>query len=93
MIDTAGTLCAAAEALRGRGARRVVAYATHSVFSGPAIQRIDESELDQVVVTDTIPLHASAAESAKIEQISVAPLIAEAIRRIHHGDSVSSLFV
>ena len=93
MIDTAGTLCAAAEALRGRGARKIVAYATHAVFSGPAIERIADSQLDQVVVTDTIPLSEAGQACAKIEQVSVAPLIAEAIRRIHHGDSVSSLFV
>ncbi len=93
MIDTAGTLAAAAAALRERGARRIVSYATHPVFSGPAIQRINDSHIDQVVVTDTIPLSSEALESPKIEQVSVAPLIAEAIRRIHHGDSVSSLFV
>ncbi len=93
MIDTAGTLTAAAEALRDRGARRVWAYATHPVFSGPAVERIQQSAIDRVVVTNTIPLSPTARECAKITQVSVAPLIAEAIRRIHHGDSVSSLFV
>ena len=93
MVDTAGTLCAAAEAIRDRGAKRIFAYATHPVFSGPAIARIAESAIDRVVVANTIPLSEEARACAKIEQISVAPLIAEAIRRIHHGDSVSSLFV
>lgn len=93
MIDTAGTLSAAADALKSRGAKRICAYATHAVFSGPAVQRIRESEIDQVVVTNTIPLSEEAVACGKIDQVSVAPLIAEAIRRIHHGDSVSSLFV
>ncbi|MEO1335235.1 MAG: ribose-phosphate diphosphokinase, partial [Myxococcota bacterium] len=93
MVDTAGTLCAAAEAIRERGAKRIFAYATHPVFSGPAISRISESAIDKVVVSNTIPLSDAALGCEKIEQASVAPLIAEAIRRIHHGDSVSSLFV
>lgn len=93
MIDTAGTLCAAASALRERGARKIFAYASHAVFSGPAVERIADSVMDKVVITNTIPLSDAARACAKIEQISVAPLIAEAIRRIHHGDSVSSLFV
>ncbi len=93
MIDTAGTLCAAAAALRERGARRISAYATHAVFSGPAVDRLQDSAIDQVVVTNTIPLSEAAEACGKIESVSVAPLIAEAIRRIHHGDSVSSLFV
>jgi ribose-phosphate pyrophosphokinase len=93
MIDTGGTLVAAATALKERGARRIVAYASHAVFSGPAIERITASDIDQVVVTNTIPLSAAAIASGKIHAVSVAPLIAEAIRRIHHGDSVSSLFV
>ncbi len=93
MIDTAGTLCAAAEAIRERGAKRIFAYATHPVFSGPAISRIADSQIDRVVVTNTIPLSEAARACSKIEQASIAPLIAEAIRRIHHGDSVSSLFV
>ena len=93
MVDTAGTLCAAAEAIRQRGAKRIFAYATHPVFSGPAISRIEDSAIDRVVVTNTIPLSEAAQACPKIEQASVGPLIAEAIRRIHHGDSVSSLFV
>ena len=93
MIDTAGTLCAAAAALWERGARRISAYATHAVFSGPAVDRLQDSAIDQVVVTNTIPLSEAAEACGKIESVSVAPLIAEAIRRIHHGDSVSSLFV
>lgn len=93
MIDTAGTLTAAADAIKERGAKRIWAYGTHPVFSGPAVERIHGSALDKVVVTNTIPLSAQAKACPKIEQVSVAPLLAEAIRRIHHGDSVSSLFV
>ncbi|MEL6184026.1 MAG: ribose-phosphate pyrophosphokinase [Myxococcota bacterium] len=93
MIDTGGTLCAAADALRDRGAKKIYAYATHPVFSGPAIDRINASVIEKVVVTNTIPLSEQASASPKIEAVSVASLIAEAIRRIHHGDSVSSLFV
>ncbi|MGF1509992.1 MAG: ribose-phosphate pyrophosphokinase [Myxococcota bacterium] len=93
MIDTAGTLSAAAAALKERGAKKIFAYATHAVFSGPALERIEASHIDRVVVTDTINGRAAISESSKIVRISVASLIAEAIRRIHHGDSVSSLFV
>jgi ribose-phosphate pyrophosphokinase len=93
MIDTAGTLVAGANALKDRGARKIFAYATHAVFSGPALDRIEGSPLDKVVVTNTIPLSERGTTSKKIESVSIAPLIAEAIRRIHHGDSVSSLFV
>jgi len=93
MIDTAGTLTAAAAALKDRGAKRIYAYATHPVFSEPAIERINDSAIDKIIVTDTIPLRPNAVASPKIRQVSIAPLIAEAIRRIHHGDSVSSLFV
>lgn len=93
MIDTAGTLCAAADALRSRGAKRIFAYSTHAVFSGPAVERITSSAIDRVVVTNTIPLSVEAQACEKVETVSVAPLIGEAIRRIHHGDSVSSLFV
>jgi ribose-phosphate pyrophosphokinase len=93
MIDTAGTLTAAAKALKERGAQKIYAYASHAVFSGKAIDRIVESPIDRVVVTNTIPLSPHAKQCGKIAQISIAPLIAEAIRRIHHGDSVSSLFV
>jgi ribose-phosphate pyrophosphokinase len=93
MIDTAGTLVNAAKALRDRGARKIVAVATHAVFSGPAISRITESPLEKVIVTDSVPLREDAKASPKIRQVSVARLLAEAIRRIHASDSVSSLFV
>ncbi len=93
MIDTAGTLTAAAGAIKERGAKKIFAYATHPVFSGEAVRRIADSEIDKVIVTNTIPLSAEAQACEKIEPVSIAPLIAEAIRRIHHGDSVSSLFV
>ncbi|MBP9113333.1 MAG: ribose-phosphate pyrophosphokinase [Polyangiaceae bacterium] len=92
MIDTAGTLCGAAVALRDAGAKRIVACATHGILSGPAIQRINDSPLTEVVVTDTIPLSEEAKKSPKIRQISIAKLLAEAIKRIHSGDSISSLF-
>ncbi len=92
IIDTAGTLCNAAKALMAKGATKVVGVATHGVLSGPAIQRIIESPLDEVIVTDTIPLSEPAAASGKITQISIAKLLGEAIKRIHSSDSVSSLF-
>ena len=92
MIDTAGTLTEAANAVIGHGASRVYATATHGVLSGPAIQRIRDSKIERVVVTDTIPLSAEGGSCGKITQLSVAPLLAEAIHRIHHYDSVSSLF-
>lgn len=93
MIDTAGTLVNAAKALRERGARKIVAVATHAVFSGPAISRITESPLERVIVTDSVPLRDDGKACPKIRQVSVARLLAEAIRRIHASDSVSSLFV
>jgi ribose-phosphate pyrophosphokinase len=93
MIDTAGTLVNAAKALRERGARKIVAVATHAVFSGPAITRISESPLERVIVTDSVPLREDGKACPKIRQVSVARLLAEAIRRIHASDSVSSLFV
>ena len=92
MIDTAGTLVKAAEVLKERGAKKVYAYCTHPIFSGPAIERITQSALDEVVVTNTIPLSDGATACAKIRQLSVAPLIAETIQRIAKGDSVMSLF-
>jgi ribose-phosphate pyrophosphokinase len=92
MIDTAGTLTGAAKALMDFGATRVVACATHGVLSGPAIQRIMESPLEEVVVSDTIPLSPAARTCAKIKQVSMARLLGEAIKRIHSSDSVSSLF-
>jgi ribose-phosphate pyrophosphokinase len=92
IVDTAGTLTEAARALKDRGAARVVAYCTHPVLSGPAIERINASVIDQLVVTDTIPLKPEAAACKKIRQIGTAELIAETIRRISEGSSVSSLF-
>ena len=93
MIDTAGTLVKAAEVLKERGAKKVYAYCTHPIFSGPAIERIAQgSALDEVVVTNTIPLSDAASQCAKIRQLSVAPLIAQTIQRIARGESVMSLF-
>jgi ribose-phosphate pyrophosphokinase len=92
MIDTAGTLCGAARALAEKGAKRVVACATHGVLSGPAVQRIVESPLAEVVVSDTIALSDAGANCPKIKQVSIARLLGEAIKRIHSSDSVSSLF-
>jgi ribose-phosphate pyrophosphokinase len=92
MIDTAGTLVKAAEVLKERGAKKVFAYCTHAVFSGPAIERIDSSKLDEVVVTDTIPLAEDGSKCKKVRQLSVAFLFAETIRRISDGESVTSLF-
>jgi len=93
MIDTAGTLTQAANALVDKGATRVFAYATHAVLSGPAVDRITKSPIEEVVVTDTIALPANAVGCSKIRSLSVANLLAEAIRRIHSADSLSSLFV
>jgi len=93
LIDTGGTLCNAARAVMEKGAKRVVACATHGVFSGPAIQRIEESPLDEVVVTNSIPAAKDGKLSSKIRYLSIARLLAEAIRRIDANDSVSSLFV
>lgn len=93
MIDTAGTLAAAAKALKVKGARRVVAYCVHPVLSGPAIDNIAHSELDEIVVTDTIPLSESAQQCGLIRQLSVAQMLAETIRRMSEGESVSSLYV
>ncbi|MBC7396044.1 MAG: ribose-phosphate pyrophosphokinase [Bdellovibrionales bacterium] len=92
MIDTAGTLTEAVNAVLDHGAKKVYAAATHGVLSGPAVQRINDSRIEKVIVTDTIPLSEAAKACKKIEQLSVAPLLAEAIHRIHHYDSVSSLF-
>tara|TARA_B100001105_G_scaffold44797_1_gene33041 strand:+ start:4208 stop:5161 length:954 start_codon:yes stop_codon:yes gene_type:complete len=92
MVDTAGTLCNAAAALKEKGANKTVAYAAHPVLSGPAIERIGESELDELVVTDTIPLSQDALDTGKIRQLSIAELVAETIRRIIADESVSSLY-
>jgi ribose-phosphate pyrophosphokinase len=93
MIDTAGTLAMAADALRREGAKRILGCCTHAVLSGPAIQRIEESPLEELIVTNTIPLAADAQHSGKIKVLSVAHLIGEAIRRTHDEESISSLFV
>ena len=93
MVDTAGTLCHAASALKEHGAATVDAYITHPVLSGPAVTRIDESALDQLVVTDTIPLNDVARACKKIRQLSTAELLAETMRRISTDESVSSLYV
>jgi ribose-phosphate pyrophosphokinase len=93
MIDTAGTLVNAADALMKAGARSVAACATHAVLSGSAVTRIKESKLTEVIVTNTVPLSEEAKASGRFKLVSIARLLAEAIRRIHHSDSVSSLFV
>jgi len=93
MVDTAGTLTQAAEALKNRGARRIYACCTHPVLSGPAIERIEASPITQLVVTNTIPLNAKALNSPKIKLLSVAELLGETIKRIGTSDSVSNLFV
>src|SRR5450631_3408288 len=93
MVDTAGTLCQAAQALKDEGAVKVVAYITHAILSGAALERIAKSALDELVVTDTIPLSAAAKANGRIRQLSVAALLAETIRRIRDEESVSSLYV
>jgi ribose-phosphate pyrophosphokinase len=93
LVDTAGTLCHAAKALKDTGAKRVLAYITHPVLSGPAIDRISKSSLDELVVTDTIPLSEAARKCTKIRQLSVAGLLAETMRRIRDEESVSSLYI
>jgi len=93
LVDTAGTLCSAAKALKEQGAVKVVAYCTHPVLSGAAIENLRNSEIDELIVTDTIPLNEEAAALAKIRQLSVAEMLAETIRRISVGESVSSLYV
>jgi ribose-phosphate pyrophosphokinase len=93
MVDTAGTLCAGAQALKDEGAVKVVAYITHAILSGNAVEKIAKSALDELVVTDTIPLSTAAKQSGRIRQLSVAGLLAETIRRIRDEDSVSSLYL
>jgi ribose-phosphate pyrophosphokinase len=93
MVDTAGTLSKGGKALKAAGARKIVALATHPVLSGSAVARIQESDFDQVVVTDTVPLSEHARRCPKIDVLSVAPLVAEAIRAIHFNDSISRLFL
>lgn len=92
MVDTAGTLCKAADALKEHGASRVVAYSTHPVLSGPAIENIETSNLDSLVVTDTIPLSEAAKNCGKIRQLSMAKLLAESIRRVSNEESISAMF-
>ncbi|MGC9185755.1 MAG: ribose-phosphate diphosphokinase, partial [Thiomonas sp.] len=92
MVDTAGTLTKAAEVLKTRGAKRVMAYCTHPVLSGPAIQRLQSSAIDELVVTNTIPLRQEARDCTKIRQLSAASLIAQTIQRIAYGGSVLQLF-
>ncbi len=93
LVDTAGTLCNAAGALKNSGAQRVVAYCTHAVLSGNAMENINNSELDELVVTDTIPLTEGAAACDRIRQLSVSTMLAESIRRVSEGDSLSSMFI
>lgn len=93
LVDTAGTLCKAAEALKDNGAMKVVAYCTHPVLSGRALENLNNSVLDELVVTDTIPLRADARRCKKIRQLSVAEMLAETIRRMAVGESVSSMYV
>jgi len=92
MVDTAGTLCKAADALKEHGALKVVAYCTHPVLSGPAIENINSSNLDALVVTDTIPLSDEAKSCAHIRQLSMAKLLAESIRRVSNEESISAMF-
>jgi len=92
MCDTAGTLCKAAEALKANGAKRVIAYATHAVLSGPAIKNVTNSELDELVVTDTIPLTEEAQACDRIRQLTLAPMLAEAVRRVCNEESISAMF-
>ena len=93
LVDTAGTLCEAAIALKRHGAKRVIAYCTHAVLSGPSIERLTHAELDQLVVTDTIPLTDQAKALSKIRQVSVSEILAETMRRIHLEESISTLFM
>ncbi len=93
LVDTAGTLCHAAAALKKHGAVKVLAYCTHPVLSGAAMKNLSASVLDELVVTDTIPLSQEAIDSGKIRQLTVAEMLAETIRRISVGESVSSLYV
>jgi len=92
MVDTAGTLCSAARALKERGAVRVLAYCTHPVLSGRAISNLESSQLDELVVTNTVPLSEAAANCGKIRQLDIAPAVAEAVRRISNEESISAMF-
>ncbi len=92
MVDTAGTLCGAADALKNYGANKVVAYCTHPVLSGDALKNINNSQLDELVVTNSIPLHEEAKKCERIRQLTLAPMLAEAIRRINNEESISAMF-
>ena len=92
MVDTAGTLCKAAQALKDHGASKVYAYITHPVLSGPAIDNIASSSLDQLVVTDTIPLSEAGRACDKIRVLSLAPMLAETVRRVNNEESLSAMF-
>ena len=92
MVDTAGTLCQAASALKERGAKSVVAYCTHPVLSGPAIDRLKVSDIDELVVSDTIPLSSAAQKSGRVRQLTIAGLLAESIRRVNNEESISAMF-
>ncbi|WP_416886669.1 ribose-phosphate pyrophosphokinase [Marinospirillum sp.] len=92
MVDTAGTLCKAAEALKNRGAKKVVAYATHAVLSGAALSNLAGSTLDELIVTDTIPLTDEALKTGKIRQLTISGLLAEAVRRVSNEESISAMF-
>lgn len=92
MVDTAGTLCKAAEALKNRGAKRVVAYSTHAILSGAAISNISKSILDELIVTDTIPLSEEALKCGRIRQLTISGLLAEAVRRVSNEESISAMF-
>ncbi len=93
IVDTGGTLCQAAAALKAKGANSVRAYCTHAVLSGPAVENVENSVLDELVVSDTIPLSGAAANCSSIRTLSVSGLLAEAIRRIHNEESISSMFL
>jgi ribose-phosphate pyrophosphokinase len=92
MVDTAGTLCNAAEALKKHGAKKVIAYATHPILSGPAIERLNKSALDELVVTDSVPLNKEARSCKVVRQLSLAEMLSEAMRRISNEESLSAMF-
>ena len=92
IVDTAGTLCKAAEALKDQGAKKVIAYCTHAVLSGPAVSNIENSKLDELVVTDTIPLNEPAQQCSKIRQLTISLVLAETVRRINNEESLSAMF-
>ncbi len=92
MVDTAGTLCAAATALKAYGASKVIAYCTHPVLSGKALNNINNSQLDELIVTDSVPLSKEAQNCDRIRQLTIADLLAEAMRRVNNEESISALF-